>query len=107
MTTQATFSDRFARTGRFVVVGVVAGTPPANVGTRLKGAFQRSLPLATFSLDTVPATMRDAIRAEPFAAAARGQPHAVVHQVLPLELAAAAHRQLDPSTVFGRIVLTP
>jgi NADPH:quinone reductase-like Zn-dependent oxidoreductase len=103
------FIDRLAPNGRLVVVGAVAGTPPADFGLRLigPGAFQQSRSFATFSLDTVPLPARDAVRAEHFDAAARGELHAVVHDVLPLELAAEAHRRMDLGTVFGRIVLTP
>lgn len=101
------FIDRLAPNGRLVVVGVVAGLPPADFGMRLMGAFQQSRSVATFSLDSVPVPARDAVRAEKFAAAARGELHAVVHEVLPLEQAAEAHRRMDLGTVFGRIVLRP
>lgn len=101
------FIDRLTPNGRMVAVGVVAGLPPADFGMRLMGAFQQSRSFSTFSLDTVPVPVRDAVRAEQFAAAARGDLHAVVHEVLPLELAAEAHRQMDLGRVFGRIVLAP
>lgn len=103
------FIDRLAPNGRLVVAGVVAGLPPADFGMRLieAGAFQQSRSIATFSLNTVPASATAAVRAEQFAAAVRGELHAVVHEVLPLELAAEAHRQMDLGRVFGRIVLTP
>ncbi|MFC4944606.1 zinc-binding dehydrogenase [Pseudonocardia sp. GCM10023141] len=101
------FIDRLAPNGRFVVVGVVAGMPPGDFGTRLTGAFQQSRSFATLSLDTVPVPERDAVRAAQFAAAARGELHAVVHEVLPLDQAAEAHRRMDLGSVFGRIVLTP
>ncbi|MFE5707862.1 zinc-binding dehydrogenase [Rhodococcus koreensis] len=101
------FIDRLAPNGRMVVVGVVAGLPPADFGMRLMDAFQQSRSFSTFSLNTVPVAVRDAVRAEQFVAAARGDLHAVVHGVLPLELAAEAHRRMDLGRVFGRIVLTP
>lgn len=101
------FIDRLAPNGRMVVVGAVAGLPPADFGMRLMLAFQQSRSFATFSLDTVPVALRDAIRAETFAEAARGELHPVVHDVLPLDNAAEAHRQMDSGTVFGRIVLVP
>jgi NADPH:quinone reductase len=103
------FIDRLAPNGRMVVAGVVAGLPPADFGMRLMGAgaFQQSRSFATFSLNTVPAPARDAVRAEQFAAASRGDLHAVVHAVLPLDRAADAHRRMDAGEVFGRIVLTP
>ncbi len=101
------FIDRLAPNGRLVLVGLVAGPPPADFGTRLMSSFQQSPSFSVFSLGSVPVAERDRVRAEQFAATARGDLHAVVHQVLPLEKAAEAHRQMDDGTVFGRIVLTP
>lgn len=103
------FIDRLAPNGRMVLAGVVAGLPPADFGRRLidLAAFQQSRSFATFSLDTVPADATATVRAAQFDAAVRAELHAVVHEVLPLELAAEAHRQMDQGRVFGRIVLTP
>jgi NADPH:quinone reductase-like Zn-dependent oxidoreductase len=70
-------------------------------------AFQKSLSFGTFSSATVPEADRRRVRAEQFAAAARGELRTVVHDVLPLEQAARAHHEMDAGTVFGRIVLTP
>jgi NADPH2:quinone reductase len=100
------FIDRLASNGRMVSVGVVAGHPPDDFGMRLLRSFQRSRSYATFSLDTVPEDARNRVRAEQFAAAARGELRAVVHDVLPLDDAAGAHRRMDAGEVFGRIVLT-
>lgn len=100
------FFDRLAPNGRLVLVGVVGGYPPADFGMSLLGAFQRSLSFATFSLNTVPIAERNRVRAEQFAAAARGELRAVVHDILPLEQAQDAHRRMDAGEVFGRIVLT-
>ena len=61
----------------------------------------------TFSLDTVADDAKARVRTAQFEAATRGELHAVVHDVLPLEQAADAHRQMDEGRVFGRIVLTP
>ncbi|CAN5364166.1 zinc-binding dehydrogenase [soil metagenome] len=101
------FIDRLARNGRLVIVGAIAGMPPADFGMQLMRSFQQSRSVATFSLDTVPAATLEAARAELFDDATRGRIHPVVHAVLPLDEAAEAHRQLDLGTVFGRIVLTP
>ncbi|MHA3021566.1 zinc-dependent alcohol dehydrogenase family protein [Mycobacterium sp. BMJ-28] len=103
------FLDLLAPNGRLVLAGVVAGLPPADFGTRLigLGAFQQSRSFATFSLNTVPPDATAVVRAGQFEAAVRGELHAVVHDVLPLEHAAEAHRQMDSGEVFGRIVLTP
>lgn len=101
------FVDRLAPNGRMVVAGMVAGTVPADFGSTLLNSFQLSRAFATFSLDTVPVGVRDRVRAEQFGAAARGELHAVVHEVLPLDRAKDAHREMDAGRVFGRIVLTP
>ncbi len=89
-----------------VLLGVVAGFPPADFGARLLSTFQQSRSFATFSLDSVPAPCATlSVRA-----ARRGVPwelHAVVDDVLPLAQAADAHRRMDLGTVFGRIVLVP
>ncbi|UFS59149.1 zinc-binding dehydrogenase [Subtercola endophyticus] len=101
------FFDALAPNGRLVSVGVVGGYPPADFGMALMRAFQRSLSFSTFSLNTVPISERNRIRAEQFDAAARGELRAVVHDVLPLHEASEAHRRMDAGEVFGRIVLTP
>lgn len=101
------FVERLASNGRMVLVGAVAGLPPVDFGARLLTTFQRSRSFATFSLATVPAAARDAVRADAFVRAARGDLEAVVHAVLPLERAAQAHRWMDEGAVFGRVVLTP
>ena len=102
-----TFLEQLAPNGRYVSVGVVAGHPPADFGMSLMRSFQKSLSFATFSLNTVPVPERNRVRAEQFEAAARGELMAVVHDVLPLAEAAAAHHRMDAGEVFGRIVLVP
>ncbi|MEU9222448.1 zinc-binding dehydrogenase [Streptomyces sp. NPDC048376] len=101
------FFSRLAPNGRMVVVGAVAGQPPADFGTQLMASFQKSMSFATFSAATVPEADLRAVRAEQFAAAGRGEIETVVHEVLPLDQAASAHRKMDAGEVFGRIVLTP
>ncbi|GGN09327.1 zinc-binding dehydrogenase [Streptomyces fuscichromogenes] len=101
------FLDRLNPNGRYLAVGVVGGQPPADFGMRLMDAFRRSLSFATFSSDTVPGPDRQAVRSAQFADAAHGALRTVVHEVLPLEQAALAHREMDAGKVFGRIVLTP
>ena len=96
------FFARLNPNGRLVAVGAVAGDPPADFGKALFAAFRKSLSFATFSADTVPMPDRTAVIAELFSGGLR----AVVHEVLPLEQAARAHRMLDAGEVFGRIVLT-
>ncbi|MFF4753626.1 zinc-binding dehydrogenase [Streptomyces sp. NPDC002514] len=101
------FFDRLDPNGRMVVVGAVAGRPPADFGMRMMTDFQKSLSFSAFSAATVTATDRNAVRSEQFAAAARGEIQTVVHELLPLDQAADAHRKMDAGEVFGRIVLTP
>ncbi|MFJ9931047.1 zinc-binding dehydrogenase [Streptomyces misionensis] len=101
------FLDRLNPNGRMVAVGAVAGQPPADFGTKIMTAFRKSLSFAAFSAATVPPADLSAVRGEQFAAAARGEIEAVVHEVLPLDDAVLAHRKMDAGEVFGRIVLTP
>ncbi|MGW7520580.1 zinc-binding dehydrogenase [Streptomyces sp. NPDC054796] len=101
------FLDRLNPNGRMVAVGVVGGPPPEDFGTKLIAAFRKSLSFATFSADTVPRSAQHTVRREQFAAASRGELRAVVHEVLPLDEAALAHRKMAASEVFGRVVLTP
>ncbi|MFE9726303.1 zinc-dependent alcohol dehydrogenase family protein [Streptomyces sp. NPDC005794] len=101
------FFDRLNANGRMVAVGAVAGQPPADFGTKIMTAFQKSMSFATFSAATVPAADRSTVRSAQFAAASRGEIETVVHDVLPLDAAVSAHRKMDAGEVFGRIVLTP
>ncbi|MFJ4789602.1 zinc-binding dehydrogenase [Streptomyces sp. NPDC088794] len=101
------FFVRLNPNGRLVAVGMVGGQPPADFGTKLMAAFRSSLTFATFSLDTVDEADLRAERSAQFAAAGRGGLEAVVHEVLPLDEAVAAHRKMDAGEVFGRIVLIP
>jgi NADPH:quinone reductase len=101
------FFARLNPNGRMVVVGVVAGYPPADFGMTMMAAFQKSLSFATFSTDTVPHPGRRAVRTGQFEAASRGELQMVVHEVLPLEQAVLAHQKMAAGEVFGRIVLVP
>ncbi|MGW6620541.1 zinc-binding dehydrogenase [Nocardia sp. NPDC055002] len=101
------FLTKLEPNGRMVVVGVMAGMPPADFGVEMIKAFRRSTSFATFSADTVPLSDRRAATADLFAAAVRGELKAVVHEILSLEHAVLAHRRMDAGEVFGRIVLVP
>ena len=101
------FLGKLNQNGRLVAVGVVGGPPPADFGTALMAAFRRSVSFATLSLDTVPGPAKQAVREAQFADAARGDLRTAVHEVLPLDQAARAHRAMDKGEVFGRIVLVP
>ena len=101
------FIDRLAPNGRLVLVGAVAGYPPADFGMRLLQSFQQSRSVGTFSLASIPAAARAAARLDLFEAAVRGDLHTVADDILPLDQAADAHRRMDDGSVFGRLVLTP
>ncbi len=101
------FFTRLDPNGRMVVVGAMAGMPPADFGAPMVEAFRKSMSFATFSADTVPVPERRAATAELFAAAVRGELKAVVHDILSLDQAGLAHRKMETGEVFGRIVLTP
>ncbi|MEU6106147.1 zinc-binding dehydrogenase, partial [Streptomyces flaveolus] len=101
------FLDQLNPNGRYVAVGVVGGQPPADFGMRLMDAFRKSLSFAAFSSDTVPGPDRQAVRSSQFADAAQGDLRTVVHDVLPLDQAVSAHREMDAGKVFGRVVLVP
>ncbi|WP_280457153.1 zinc-binding dehydrogenase [Nocardia carnea] len=101
------FFDKLAPNGRMVAVGAVAGFPPADFGAAMLASFVKSLSFATFSADTVAPSDRRAVQLDQWAAAGRGDLRAVVHESLPLEKAALAHRKMDDGEVFGRIVLVP
>lgn len=101
------FFDRLNPNGRMVAVGAVAGQPPADFGTKIMAAFQKSMSFAAFSAATVARADLRAVRGRQFAAAGRGEIETVVHEVLPLEEAVLAHRKMAAGEVFGRIVLTP
>ncbi len=70
-------------------------------------AFQKSLSYATFSANTVSDDVRRATTTNQFTAAARGALEAVVHAVIPLDEAIRAHRMMETSEAFGKIVLRP
>lgn len=100
------FIDRLRPNGRFVLVGILAGWPPAGFGEQLLHSFQKSLTFAAFSLDSIEPQAISTERAKLLRQAASGSLTAVVDDVLPLSAAAEAHRRIDDGEVFGRIVLT-
>ncbi|MEV6160317.1 zinc-binding dehydrogenase [Streptomyces sp. NPDC052052] len=106
-TDMPSFFDRLNPNGRMVAVGAVAGQPPADFGAKIMTAFQKSMSFAAFSAATVPQADLRAARSKLFTTADRGEIEAVVHEVLPLDGAALAHRKMDAGEVFGRIVLAP
>ncbi|MQY23613.1 zinc-binding dehydrogenase [Nocardia macrotermitis] len=101
------FFDQLAPNGRMVAVGAMGGWPPVDFGEEMIAGFKKSMTFATFSADSIPMPERQAVTAELFAAAGRGELKSVVHEVLPLDQAVVAHQRMAAGEVFGRIVLTP
>ena len=99
------FFAKLEPNGRMVAVGAVGGNPPADFAMEMFTAFQKSMSFATFSAATVTESDRRAVTAGLFAAAGRGELHAVVHELLPLEQAGLAHQKMAAGEVFGRIAL--
>jgi len=98
--------DVLARLGRLIVIGMQGG---------IKGELNLAMLLAkngtvtATSLRYRPVAEKSAICAElvarvwPLIEAGTVQP--IIHEVLPIERAADAHRALDDGTVFGKVVL--
>ena len=84
--------------GRLVSYGATSG-PEASFDIRL--LFWRQLSL----LGSTMGTHREFVDAMSFVFDGRVQPR--IHQVLPLEEAAEAHRLLEEGAVFGKIVIKP
>lgn len=103
----STFFSRLRPNGRMVMVGAVGGFPPDDFAKAMFPAFQKSLSFATFSANTVPDAERIAMTGTLFASAAHGELEIVVHEVLPLEQAVLAHKKLETSEAFGRLLLAP
>ncbi|MGW5746683.1 zinc-binding dehydrogenase [Amycolatopsis sp. NPDC003861] len=101
------FLARMNPNGRLVAVGAMAGPPPARIVAEMFTAFRKSLTFGVFSADSVSTEDRRTVATGLLAAVGRGELAAVVHEVLPLGQAVAAHRQLDAGTVFGRLALVP
>jgi NADPH:quinone reductase len=99
------FFAKLKPNGRMVAVGAVAGNPPADFAMEMFTAFQKSMSFATFSAATVTDSDRLAVTAELLAAAGRGELHAVVDELLPLQQAGLAHQKMAAGEVFGRIAL--
>jgi hypothetical protein len=81
--------------------------PPADFGTAMISAFQKSMSFATLSSASLPETDRRAVRTAHFAAASRGELRTVVDRVPPLRQAVLAHQKMDAGEAVGRIVLAP
>ncbi|MBY8857208.1 zinc-dependent alcohol dehydrogenase family protein [Nocardia sp. CA2R105] len=102
-----TFFDKLEPNGRMVAVGAMGGWPPVDFGKEMVAGFRKSMSFATFSADTIAMSDRQAVTAELFADAARGELKSVVHETLPLREAVVAHQRMAAGEVFGRVVLTP
>jgi hypothetical protein len=85
------------------------------VGASAEARRDRGPPLAEWkrpgdrNAECATATVTDsdrlAVTAELLAAAGRGELHAVVHELLPLQQAGLAHQKMAAVGVFGRIAL--
>jgi NADPH:quinone reductase-like Zn-dependent oxidoreductase len=84
--------------GRIVTCGATAGFHPA---IDLRHVFFRQIEI----LGSTMASKADLLAVLGHVAAGRLEP--VVHQVLPLSEAAAAHRLLEARAAFGKVVLEP
>lgn len=103
------FFSRLAPNGHMVLVGAVAGMPPANFAAPMLSAFQSSLSFSTLSANsaTVPDADRRRVVDGLFRSLLEGQLRAVIADTLELEAAVEAHRHLDTGGQFGKIVLIP
>ncbi len=84
--------------GRLVTCGVTAGH---RVDLHLGQVFSRALQIMGVGRGT-PEHMRELLRL-----VGLGRVRSVIHQRFPLQEAAAAHRLLENSTFFGKLILNP
>jgi NADPH:quinone reductase-like Zn-dependent oxidoreductase len=87
-----------ANGGRIVTCGATSGFEPA---IDLRHIFFRQVSI----LGSTMGSKGDLLEILPHVAEGRLAP--VIHQVLPLEQAAEAHRILEAREAFGKVVLTP
>jgi putative PIG3 family NAD(P)H quinone oxidoreductase len=94
--------------GRLVIIGLLGGAKAElNIGRmmvkrqRIIGSVLRARPVAEKAQITA------AFREAALHRFGRGELQPVVHEVLPLDQAVLAHREMDAGRVFGRVVLAP
>lgn len=103
----ASFFGKLKTSGRMVLVGMVGGPPSPDFGMAMFASFQKSMIFSTLSLNVYDRAERLASQRELVDMAARGALETVVHDVVPLADAPAAHRTLESGAVFGKLVLVP
>ena len=91
--------------GVYVLNGAAGGFPGNDFGMSWLSRFQRSLTLACFSLNSIPAADIKSSLSQLFQSAIDGKIIPFVSEVFPLEDAGEAHRLLETGSVFGKIVL--
>jgi NADPH:quinone reductase-like Zn-dependent oxidoreductase len=95
------FLDKLNKNGRIVVVGVVGGPTPSDLGQQLFARFRNNPTLSFFS-----GTGTDVVRIKDiFDLAAAGKLKPVVDITLPLEEVSEAHARIESSASFGKVIL--
>jgi NADPH:quinone reductase-like Zn-dependent oxidoreductase len=103
----ASFFGKLKEGGRMVLVGIVGGPPSPDFGMAMISSFQKSMIFSTMSLNIYDREERQASMRDLLDLAARGALQPVVHDIVALEDAAAAHEALESGAVFGKVVLVP
>jgi len=99
------YVEQLNANGRYVIAGIAAGMPSANLASTLIEHFRRSLSIATLSLDTVPDHDLNSAAEQIFADVEAGRLTPVVAATFPLEEAEQAHQLLAKGGLLGKIIL--
>ncbi|WP_181814746.1 quinone oxidoreductase family protein [Sphingomonas aracearum] len=103
----AAYVEQLHANGRYVIAGIAAGLPPADLAGSLLADFKRSRSVATLSLDTIGNVDLNHAAQQMLAEVAAGTIRPLVAMVLPLEEADQAHRLLAKGGISGKILLVP
>ena len=101
------YFNKLAVNGRYCIVGMAAGPPPAEFGMGFLMNAAKSPTLAFYSNGSLEAAASGAELSAILDQAVKAQVRPVIEEVLPLSRAAEAHRKLEAGGVFGKIVLVP
>jgi NADPH:quinone reductase len=101
------YLEQLNANGRYVIAGIAAGMPPADLASSLFADFRRSRSLITQSLDTVAADVLNRAADQIFRDVATGSITPAIAETLTIEQSNAAHRLLETGGVFGKIVMVP
>ncbi len=93
--------------GRYVIAGISAGMPPADLAGSLFEDFRRSRSLITLSLDTVEEEVMNGAATQIFNDVAAGRTTPVIAETFGIDQADAALRLLETGGVVGKLVLVP